>query len=191
MKAIIRVQLFIAIFFLAVLSLLYSVLIFPSSMIAKIYEIIEWNAVSLILLFSISLLFSLMVSESVLGVYLKILRKRQKPLKLGEILVLGGYISKIQLDNALNEQRHRIGEILIDAGRITIYQLQHALDLQENKKRRLGKILRRMRYATKEDIDWALKQAGRKMGQILLEKRLLSFSQLQDALYIQQEYQPI
>ena len=84
-----------------------------------------------------------------------------------------------------------MGEILIQAGRITIKQLQYALEVQKDKRIKIGKILRRMKYATKEDIDWALKQAKRKMGQILVDKRLLSFNQLQDALSIQQEFHPI
>ena len=118
-------------------------------------------------------------------------RRRRKTLRLGEILVLGGFINEAQLDDALNEQSRRLGEILIQAGRITMTQLQRALDLQKEKQMKTGRILRRMKYSTKEDIDWALKQTKRKMGQILVEKRFLSFNQLQDALSIQQEFLPI
>lgn len=191
MQAIIRIHLFIAIFFLTVLSVLSTIFIFPSSIIAEMTEIFERDAADLILLFSISLLISLMVSEFVFKVYQKILGKRHKPLRLGEILVLGSVMDETQLDDALNEQNHRMGEILIQAGRITIQQLQHALDLQKENRLKIGKILRRMKYSTKEDIDWALNQAKRKMGQILVEKRLISFNQLQDALSIQREFQPI
>ena len=191
MQSIIKIHFYIVIFFLTVFSFLFILLVCPSSIIAKMTEICEGDAADLILLFSMSLVFSWMVSESIFKAYQIIFSKRQNTLKLGEILILGGYIKETERDDALHEQSHRMGEILIQAGRITMKQLQQALEVQNDKRMKIGKILRRMKYATKEDIDWALKQAKRKMGQILVDKRLLSFNQLQDALSIQQEFHPI
>ena len=55
--------------------------------------------------------------------------------KLGEILVENSYISKSQLEQALEQQRENselLGQILISLGYITEDELKEALDLQQS-----------------------------------------------------------
>jgi hypothetical protein len=54
-------------------------------------------------------------------------------LKLGEILVAAGYITRTQLTAALEQQKHstkRIGEILVEGGFAQPYQVEHGVRLQ-------------------------------------------------------------
>ena len=52
------------------------------------------------------------------------------PLKLGDILVSAGYISREKLDSALSKQtnsRKKLGEVLIEEGYVMPQQVQHGI----------------------------------------------------------------
>jgi len=56
------------------------------------------------------------------------------PLRLGEILISSGYVSREQLDDALLKQEgtaKKIGEILIDAGYVAPHHVKHGIRLQQ------------------------------------------------------------
>jgi len=56
--------------------------------------------------------------------------------KLGKLLVQNGYVSKEQLEEALEEQKLRIGEILVLSGRLTLKQLDESLERQKQVSRK-------------------------------------------------------
>lgn len=56
------------------------------------------------------------------------------PLRLGELLVATGYISRSQLDDALTKQgisNKRLGEVLVEEGYVRPSQIQHGIRLQK------------------------------------------------------------
>jgi hypothetical protein len=187
MRQTINIYIFITIFFVIILLFLSVLSIFPSGFIAKMADIFENESANFIFITSIAFLISLLITKPAFRSFQKILGKRQKTSRLGKILVSEGLINEAQLDDALNEQTLRVGEILTRAGRLTIKQLKHALDLQKESPKRVGEILRQIGYSTEEDIYWALNQAKRRLGQILLDKGIISFNQLQYALSVQQQ----
>ncbi|MDD5006156.1 MAG: hypothetical protein PHS93_06620 [Candidatus Omnitrophica bacterium] len=80
----------------------------------------------------------------------------------------------------------RLGDILVEAGLVSEQQLLAALALQETNKKPLGEILVGQGYIAQEKLDAALaKQYGSKLGEILINAKLINFNQLQHALNIQ------
>jgi type IV pilus assembly protein PilB len=80
----------------------------------------------------------------------------------------------------------KLGELLIESNLVSEQQLLAALAIQENNKRPLGEILVDQGYITKEKLETVLaKQAGSKLGEILINNKVLNFNQLQKALDIQ------
>ena len=67
-----------------------------------------------------------------------------------------------------------MGEILVDCGRITSEQRDQALSYQRKKYRKIGVILKELRYSTEEDILWAIERMKRKIGEILMEKKYIT-----------------
>ena len=112
--------------------------------------------------------------------------KQYRP-KLGKLLVAEGRITEANLDEALSQQRLRIGEVLTQAGHLTDQQLDHALTQQGSSCRRLGDILKTLGYARAEQIDWALHKKNMKLGEILMEKGLLTDGELNRALALQNQ----
>ncbi len=56
------------------------------------------------------------------------------PLRLGDIMVSAGHISREQLDSALNKQtqsRRRLGEVLVEEGYVQPQQVSHGVHLQQ------------------------------------------------------------
>lgn len=107
--------------------------------------------------------------------------------KLGKLLVRDGYISKEQLEEALEEQKLRIGEILVLSGRLTLKQLDESLERQKQVSRKLGEVLIELGFSTQGDVDWALHMMERRLGEILREKGLLKDEDI-EWLLGQQEY---
>lgn len=95
-------------------------------------------------------------------------------LPIGDILVSEGFVKLEDLRAALQDQSRRLGEILVESGRITVEQRDHALRLQKKSKERIGEKLEQLGYATQKDVEWAIKQMGRRIGQILIDKKALS-----------------
>lgn len=81
----------------------------------------------------------------------------------------------------------KLGEILIESGLVTEQQLLAALSMQESNKKPLGEILIEQGYIPKEQLEAALaKQYGSKLGEILINAKVINFEQLQNAMNIQQ-----
>jgi len=110
--------------------------------------------------------------------------KQYRP-KLGKLLVAEGCITEANLNEALSQQRRRIGEALIQDGRLTDQQLDRALAYQGGFCRRLGEILQTLGYVGAEEIDQALDRKNMKLGEILMEKGLLTDGALNRALALQ------
>lgn len=97
-----------------------------------------------------------LIPESILSIALEEQHSHQK--KLGEILVERGYLSQVELDYHLKNQKIKLGELLVD------YQVLS--------KARLEKILKQQ----------CLKLTSQKLGEILLEQKILSSEELRQFL---------
>ena len=81
----------------------------------------------------------------------------------------------------------KLGEILIESGLVTEQQLLAALSMQESNKKPLGEILIEQGYIPKEQLEAALaRQYGSRLGEILINTKVINFEQLLNALNIQQ-----
>lgn len=73
----------------------------------------------------------------------------------------------------------KLGEMLVENGLLTESQLLEALQTQNRERKLLGEIIVQQGYATKEKLDAALaRQYGSKLGEILINKGLITFDQL-------------
>jgi len=80
----------------------------------------------------------------------------------------------------------KLGEILIEGNLVSEQQLIAALSVQENSKKPLGEILIEQGYIAREKLEGALaKQYGSKLGEILINAKVINFDQLEQALNIQ------
>jgi len=80
----------------------------------------------------------------------------------------------------------KLGEILIEQGLVTEEQLVAALGVQKKEKKPLGLILVKENYVEKEKLESALaRQYGSRLGEILINAKLINFEQLQHVLNIQ------
>ncbi|MBW2116434.1 MAG: hypothetical protein JRH09_00700 [Deltaproteobacteria bacterium] len=138
----------------------------------------------LFLMFS-SLLVAWLFSEFIDFCYKKALEIRWRRSKLGKIFVSEGYVTEEDLREALREQNLRVGEVLVRAGRITAEQLEHALNHQRKVPGKLGEILKDLAYSTDEDIDWALNNTGKRLGEILVRNDAISRYDLNSSLALQ------
>ncbi len=77
----------------------------------------------------------------------------------------------------------KLGELLVENNILTEQQLLDALEAQKEKRGLLGEIIVELGFTTKEKLDAALaRQYGSKLGEILINKRLISFEQLERIL---------
>lgn len=73
----------------------------------------------------------------------------------------------------------KLGEMLVENGLLTESQLLEALQTQNRERKLLGEIIIQQGYTTKEKLDAALaRQYGSKLGEILINKGLITFDQL-------------
>ncbi len=73
----------------------------------------------------------------------------------------------------------KLGEMLVENGLLTEIQLLEALQTQNRERKLLGEIIVQQGYTTKEKLDAALaRQYGSKLGEILINKGLITFDQL-------------
>jgi hypothetical protein len=80
----------------------------------------------------------------------------------------------------------KLGEILVESNLVSEQQLLSALSIQEDSKKALGEILVEQGYISREKLEVALaKQYGSKLGEILINERVINLGQLQEALGIQ------
>ncbi|OLP20363.1 hypothetical protein BST81_01115 [Leptolyngbya sp. 'hensonii'] len=113
---------------------------------------------------------------------------------LGEILVKKNIISRDQLILALAEQgtsRKRLGQILIEKRVLTFDELDHFLleqDILNQDPTLLGSMLVIRGIITPQQLHSVLAEqeySHRRLGEILIARRLLSFDQLDDLLLLQ------
>lgn len=132
------------------------------------------------------LLFFAFSAYGLLGLIIDLKRILIKP-RFGKILVSDGYITKEELEGALSQQNLKFGEVLVNEGRITSEQLNQALDIQKEVPRKIGDILKEMKYVSDEDIDWALAKMKRRIGRVLLDMGLLADYEIGHALFRQRK----
>jgi type IV pilus assembly protein PilB len=108
---------------------------------------------------------------------------------LGDLLVLEGFITETQLQEAHRIQQSvrtptSLGQILVEQKAITPRQLNLFLD-QYRKRSRLGEILLKMKIISRDQLQAALeyqKTAGVRLGEALLELNYVSEATLRRAL---------
>jgi len=174
MSAIAKVYLFVALF--AILLATYLLLpIFPAtSGLLHLFDIFKDPTFNFaILVFSI-LFFSLVLTLLCHIFYCLVMGRDKERAQIGDVMVSEGFIDPEDLREALLEQASKMGEVLVGAGRITPEQRDHALQLQKKTKLQIGKVLQDLGYAAQGDVDWAVKQMDRRVGEILLEKKKIS-----------------
>jgi hypothetical protein len=115
------------------------------------------------------------------------LRELNEP--LGAMLVKEG-LTTAALEKGLAKQkaepRTPIGQILLETKRVNASALDHAASLQQRKGTRIGEVLIEAGLAKAEDIEFALveqrKRGGKRIGQILVDLKVISEVQLAVAL---------
>jgi adenylate cyclase len=116
----------------------------------------------------------------------------------GDLLVRLGLVTEGQVQEALALQSlsgERVGEALISLGYVRREQLQAALSEALGLVRRdlerplMGEVLVGLKYLTPEQLDDALKRQrtdGRRLGEILVERKVCDHKQIYEALGLQQ-----
>lgn len=117
--------------------------------------------------------------------------------KLGELLVREGYLTMDALQKVLNVQKLQkenldgeykpFGQICIDLGLISRDELQRFLK-KYDKRIYIGELLINMGHITSKHVDLVLAQqkgTGKRFGELLIEQKIITESQLTDALSIQ------
>ena len=164
-----KIWLFLAIFFASFIVYVIVSFVFPANDFISFNDFYKYPFILNFLIPSLCL--ALIVTQCADVLYSN--ARQWKP-KIGEVLIAEGFITQDDLKAALLEQSRRMGEILVEAGRITPEQRDQALKRQKNTKDPIGVVLIQLGYARQEDIDWALKQIKRKLGEILKEKNAIS-----------------
>jgi type II secretory ATPase GspE/PulE/Tfp pilus assembly ATPase PilB-like protein len=109
--------------------------------------------------------------------------------KLGELLVLGGTITRGQLNDALHMQKkqirpQRLGDILIEKGYVTGQKLRKAVE-ESGKRELFGEMLVHQGFITREQLERALAEQNAKgghVGSILVSHKVLDEEKLARAL---------
>lgn len=142
---------------------------------AGISDFFDSEAFNFVFLTMLFLTVSVLSADAAEAVYLRIRRFPWFRPRLGEVLVARGFISHAELDEALSEQKLRIGDVLLQAGKVDSGELEKALDYQRSFQGiRVGEVLVKHGYVTKEDVFWALQRSNRKLGRILIERGLIT-----------------
>lgn len=185
MRARTKFSILLVAFFGILLSCLLLISLFPSSWLTRLCGLSQAMTVNCLFLIFSSLFVAWVFSEFIDSCYKKALEIRWRRSKLGEIFISEGYVTEETLSEALREQNLRVGEVLVRAGRITAEQLEHALNRQRKVQGKLGDILKDLAYSTDEDIDWALDNTGKRLGEILVRKDVISRYDLNSSLALQ------
>ncbi|MGA1824511.1 MAG: GspE/PulE family protein [bacterium] len=118
--------------------------------------------------------------------------KINKKYRLGEILVNLGYMNEEELKKALRIQRRTkeykpLGSICIDLGHITRVELSKLLR-RYRKQIYIGELLVNMGLINGEQLESVLKkqkQSGKRIGELLIESKILTENQLVSSLSVQ------
>jgi hypothetical protein len=185
MRARTKFSILLVVFFGILFTCLLLISLFPSSWLTQLCGLSQAMTVNCLFLIFSSLFVAWLFSEFVDFCYKKALEIRWRRSKLGKIFISEGYVTEETLSEALREQNLRVGEVLVRAGRITAEQLEYALNRQRNVPKKLGDILKDLSYITDEDIDWALDNTGKRLGEILVRKDIISRYDLNSSLALQ------
>ena len=186
-----KIYLFLSIFFICMT--LYFLLppLYPQNQIIRQRIIEQFNifnnpGANFMLVLILFALLALTVTKLIELLYQDFFGSASLKPKVGKYLVAEHYITEEDLKNALNEQNMRIGEILVQSDRITSLRLQKALKQQKKTNKRLGEVLHKLGYISKEDISWALSKEHRPLGKILKDNNCITDYDLTCALSMQQ-----
>ena len=168
-----RIFIFSGVFYGLLLSYVSAALVSPSNPYAQLAAVFPsfWANFLLLMLLLVAATFCLY--NAACFCCKRMLKTPWGKPKLGKLLVQNRYVSKEQLEEALEEQKLRIGEILVLSGRLTLEQLDESIERQKQVSRKLGEVLIELGFSTQEDVDWALHLMERRLGEILREKGLL------------------
>jgi len=184
-----RIFIFSAVFYALLLSYVSAALVSPSNPYAQLAAVFQsfWANFLLLVVFLVAASFCLY--SAACFCCKRLLRTPWGKPKLGKLLVQDGYVSKEELEEALEEQKLRIGEILVLSGRLTLEQLDESLERQKQVSRKLGEVLIELGFSTQKDVDWALHIMERRLGEILRQRGLLKEEDI-EWLLGQQEFGP-
>jgi len=168
-----RIFIFSAVFYALLLSYVCAALVSPSNPYAQLAAVFQgfWANFLLLVLFLVAA--TVCLYSATCFCCKRMLRTPWGKPKLGKLLVREGFVSKEELEEALEEQKLRIGEILVLSGRLTLQQLDESLERQKQVSRKLGEVLIELGFSTQKDVDWALHMMERRLGEILRERGLL------------------
>ncbi|MFC1534774.1 zinc ribbon domain-containing protein [Thermodesulfobacteriota bacterium] len=169
-----KIFLVLSIIYLILFVFIMWIFLFPKGPLIRITNIFQNFFIDFIFLITVVLLITLCLYGSIHRLFDKLFKGKRQESNLGSILLREGYLTEVQLDEALSEQELRLGEVLVRSQKITTDQLNQALDIQKGSPNRLGDILKDITKLTDDDINWALSKTNRKLGEILREKGLLS-----------------
>jgi hypothetical protein len=189
MNPMFRLSIFIAVFSICLFSCLLLPYLYPFKDLSGLLEVFGSPAANFIFFLAVSLAAAYLFTKifnAVFGLFLY--RKTHQP-KIGEILMSLNLVSQKDISTALRLQKMRLGEILVEFGRITAEQRDYALMIQKaQKNRRIGEILKELRYSTEEDIRWALNRAHRKLGKTLNKLKLVNDYDITCAMSLKDSY---
>jgi fumarate reductase subunit C len=168
-----RIFIFAAVFYALLLIYVSAALVSPSNPYAQLAGVFQsfWANFMLLVVFLVAATCCLYWATCFFC--RRMLRTPWGKPKLGKLLVRDGYVSKDELEEALEEQKLRIGEVLLFSGRLDEMQLNESLQRQKQVSRKLGEVLIELGFSTQKDIDWALHMMERRLGEILRERGLL------------------
>jgi hypothetical protein len=182
MRARAKVHLVLGTFCGILFSFLAVLTVSPSCCLAKLSSLCQSIPGNCIFVAFSSLFAAWVLSEFAALCHTKFQELKSRKTKLGKILLSQGYVTQDELREALNEQSLKIGEVLVRAGRVSSGQLQRALNHQKQFPGRLGEILREMGFSSDDDIEWALSNRRRKVGEILLKNGIITKYDLNSSL---------
>jgi uncharacterized membrane protein YcaP (DUF421 family) len=143
--------------------------------IVRFTDIFEDQLDNFMVMIVANLIIALVFTYSVDLLYRSVKKLKWFRPKIGEVLINRGYITEVDLKQALGEQKLRIGEMLLGSGKITEEELMDALHAQRDySEKKLGEILQERGYARHEDIRWALQRMRRRLGEVLVDKGVIT-----------------
>jgi hypothetical protein len=184
-----RIFIFSAVFYALLLAYLSVALISPSNPYAQLAAVFPSFWANFLLLVLFLVVTSVCLYTAACFCCKRILGTQWGKPKLGKLLLREGYVSKEELEEALEEQKLRIGQILVLSGRLSDKQLRESLDQQKQVSKKLGEVLIELGFSTQKDINWALLMMERRLGEILRERGLLKEDDV-EWLLGQQEFGP-
>jgi hypothetical protein len=168
-----KIFIFSAVFYAVLLSYVSAALVSPSNPYAQLAAVFQsfWANFLLLVLFLVAA--SLCIYMATCFCCKRMLRTPWGKPKLGKLLLRDGFVTKEELEEALEEQKLRIGEVLVLSGRLSEKQLDDSLERQKLVSKKLGEVLIELGFSTQKDIEWALLMMERRLGEILRERGLL------------------